>query len=88
MGKKMVSKIGHMPTMTKSIGRQDTRDEEMMVEHNYQIEIPTVCQSHRPDIDVDAATTEEIREPTDTKRGMVYNDMRTTRLYTWMQEGI
>ena len=48
------------PTVTKSIGKQDTLDEEMMVEHNYQIKIPTVCQSHRPDIDVDAATTEEI----------------------------
>ena len=38
--KKMVFKIGYMvqhrgsPSTTMSIGRQDTLDEEMMVEHN------------------------------------------------------
>ena len=44
--KKIVSKIGYMlqyrgsPTTTMSIGKQDTLDEEMMVEYNYQIETP------------------------------------------------
>ena len=61
---------------TISIGEQGTMDEEMMIEHKYQIETPTVCQSNGLNIDKDTTNIEKIRELTDTKTGRSYSDMR------------